>query len=319
MTRSIIRGRLLRILLAIITATVVLVAISGSKASANPDDKTYTATLTPSEVTAGDDVLYTVTVTNTSPSTPLGAVDLTVPIAFEPTTYPAVVTAPDGAGSWTVALNGRTIELRAAGSSERLDLGETVEATFGAIGLQEYIGSELWVDYTFAIDARQANSFNGDPGNGLTYSGADPEGPVVRVIGVAKHCTEADCSLAQSLGTTSAGTFTLVGSCASDDCGILAIDLVSDGTNLSSGEVAYAPAPDSVDVRAYLTLSKDVLDQSPSQYSFDLYNEDGSLKTADLGKCRQSDTNCIEKIERTRTDVTWIFRVDPVDPRLNWD
>ncbi|MEN8234758.1 MAG: hypothetical protein ABFR89_07520, partial [Actinomycetota bacterium] len=177
---------------------------------------------------------------------------------------------------------------------------------------------ELWVDYAFPPEARQANSFNGDPGNGITYVGPDPAGPVVRVIGVAKHCTDIDCDLAQSLGTTSAGTFTLVGTCELDDCGIIAIDLLSDGSDLSTGQVEYTPAPDSTDVRAYLTLLKDELDQAPSQYTFDLYNEDGSLKVADLSKCQRGDTNCLEKIERTKTDVTWIFRVDPVDPRMDW-
>ena len=65
-------------------------------------------------------------------------------------------------------------------------------------------------------------------------------------------------------------------------------------------------------------LSKDALIQAPSKYTFDLYHEDGTLKQADLSKCQRDDSNCIEKIERTKIDVTWIFKVDPVDPRMDW-
>ncbi len=296
----------------------MLIAIGGSEASANPDGKTYTATLIPFEVTAGDDVPYTLTVTNTSDSTPLGAVNLEVPIEFELTTSPVVLAAPNGSSSWVASLSGRTLELRSVTSTDRLDPGEYIKTSFGAIGLQEFIGSEIYIDYPYSIEARQANSFSGDPGNGLTYVGADPEGPVVRVIGVAKHCTDADCELAQGLGTSAAGTFTLTGSCVLEDCGIIAIDLVSDGGDLSTGKVEYTPAFESTDVRAYLTLSKDVLVRSPSRYTFDLYNDDGTLKAADLDKCHRGDTNCLEKIERTKTDVTWIFRVDSLDPRMDW-
>ena len=318
MTRVSTLRRWLWIVVAMMTASAIVVAIGGSEAAANPEGKSYTATLSPSEVTAGNDTLYTLTVTNTSNSTPLGAVNLEVPVEFELTTAPIVLSASNGPSSWTALLSGRILELRAVTSADRLAPGESVEVSFGAIGLQEFIGSETYVDYTFLIDARQANSFAGDPGNGLTYVGANPLGPEVRVFGVAKHCTDTDCDLEQSLGDAAGGSFTLSGVCDDDDCGIIAIDLVSDGGDLSTGKVEYTPAVESTDVRAYLTLSKDVLVKSPSQYTFDLYNEDGTLKAADLDKCRRGDTNCIEKIERTKTDVTWIFRVDPVDPRMDW-
>ena len=317
MTRISTRGRWLWILLALITASATLIAIGGSEASANPEGKSYTATLTPFEVTAGDDVLYTLTVTNTSSSTPLGAVNLEVPIEFELTTSPVVIATPTGSSSWTATVTGRTIELRAVTSADRLDSGGSLEATFGAVGLQEFIGSEIYVDYAFSIDARQANSFAGEPGNGLSYAGINPIGPEVRVFGVAKHCTDTDCDLAQDLGETAAGSFTLSGTCDSDDCGIIAIDLVSDGADLSTGTVEYTPALESTDVRAYLTLSKDELDKAASRYTFtiDLLKGDDPIT---VEKCHRGDTNCIEKIERTKTDVTWVFRVDPVDPRMSW-
>jgi hypothetical protein len=318
LTRVTTLDRRLWILVALMVASAVLIAIGGSEASANPVGKTYTATLAPSEVTAGTDMLYTLRVTNTSDSTPLGAVNLEVPIEFELTTAPVVIAAPNGSSSWTASVTGRTIELRAVTSADRLDSDGYVEATFGAIGLQEFIGSEIHVDYAFSIDARQANSFAGEPGNGLTYIGTNSAGPIVRVFGVAKHCIKDDCDLAQSLGDAATGSFTLSGTCALDDCGIIAIDLVSDGGNLSTGQVEYTPAAYSTDVRAYLTLSKDVLTQAPSKYEFDLYNEDGTLKQANLDKCQRGDTNCIEAIERTKIDVTWVFRVDPVDPRMDW-
>jgi hypothetical protein len=296
----------------------VLTVIGGSEASANPDGKTYTATITPTEVTAGVDTLFSLTVTNTSDSTPLGAVNLEVPIEYELTTDPVVVSDPDDSKSWSASFSGRTLELRANTSADRLGTNEGVVVTFGAIGLQEFIDSETYADYFFPIEARQANSFSGDPGNGLTYHPRGSVGPGVRVIGVAKHCTKAGCDLAQNLGSSQTGTFTLSGICVLDDCGVMAIDLTSDGLDLSTGDVVYTPAENSSDVRAFLTLSKTVLTQPPSQYNFNLYNDDGSLKAADLSKCRRGEVNCIEKIERTKADVTWIFRVDSEDPRMSW-
>lgn len=317
MTRVSKLGRWLWILVALIIASAVLIAIGGSEASANPDGKTYTATLTPAEVTAGTDTLYSLKIENTSNSTTLGAVNLEVPIEFELTTAPVVTAAPNGSSSWTASVTGGTIQLRAVTSADRLGPDGYLEVTFAAIGLQEFIGSEIYVDYAFSIDARQANSFAGDPGNGLTYIGTNSLGPEVRVFGVAKHCTDSDCDLEQNLGNAAGGSFTLSGTCASADCGVIAIDLLSDGGDLSTGQVEYTPAPDSTDVRAYLTLQKDELTKAPSRYTFelDLLKGDPALT---LDKCRRGDTNCIEKIERTKVDVTWIFRVDPVDPRMDW-
>ncbi|MFV9672691.1 MAG: hypothetical protein ACNYZH_05650, partial [Acidimicrobiia bacterium] len=92
---------------------------------------------------------------------------------------------------------------------------------------------------------------------------------------------------------------------------------VSDGGDLSTGKVEFTPAPESTDVRAYLTLRKDELIKAASRYTFELDLLKGAGPFT-LDKCGRGDTNCIEKIERTKIDVTWIFRVYPVDPRMSW-
>lgn len=358
----------------LITASAVLIAIGGSEAAAAPDGKTYTAIIAPSEATAGVLDTYALTVTNTSDSTPLGAVNLgTIPeivsdgfgecspevvdpvfefagIPEEPVEFWAVGETKTWTVRWDKAAD--TIELRAVDSSDRLSTGESVSITFDLTVLQQSIASEDCVDYAFPIAAKQANTFAGEPGNDLLFvavPGKSPIGPELRVWHVAQRCTTGaveNCTLTQGFGDDTGATFALFGTCdipGDEGCGIIAIEFVSDGY-LSTGRVIYAPAPDSTNVRAELTLPKDVLTKSPNRYTFDLYylfdvyelDEDGepildeagnpilvaaagSLKEADLDKCRRNDTNCIEDIERTKTDVTWIFRVDPVDPRLDWN
>jgi len=306
----------------------MLIAIGGSEASANPEGKTYTATIDPSAVTAGVLEDFDLTVTNESESTPLGAVNLTIPDAFRFEPVSLGLATATGGKSWSSdwSADGSTIELRADSSSDRLDWRESVMVTFGATGLQQFVDLDKGYEiYAFPIDARQANSFSGVPGNHLTYIGANPSGPQIRLDGVAWNCTVGDCDLTQPFGDGSTATFTITGAC-DDACGIIAIELLSYNTDGAISQVVFAPAPTSTDVRVYLTIPKDELTQSPSQYTFFLYDENGDPKLTDdatgeevpVGKCHRDDVNCIEKIERTKTNVTWIFRVDPVDPRMDW-
>ncbi|MEA3511168.1 MAG: hypothetical protein U9R51_07010 [Actinomycetota bacterium] len=352
MTRTSTLGRWLWILLALVTVSAGLIAIGGSEASAAPDGKTYTATINARETTAGILNSHTLTVTNTSDSTPLGAINFgTDPeIVIDPNPNPecslvverqefdfdAMPTEADppfltaDGKSWTLQWNegAHSIELRAVDSSNRLDPGESVEITFDLRVLQDSITAEGCVDYAFPIDARQANFFNGVPGNGLTYTPIPSEdsttGPELRVWHVAQECTDdpEGCTISRGFGNGTAATFTLTGTCepeeGSDDCGFIAIENVLEEGAISPTAVIYTPAEYSKNVRAYLTLPKDELTKPASQYTFTLDPLKEGVVPFTVDKCHRDESDCIEKIERTKIDVTWIFRVDPVDPRMSW-
>jgi hypothetical protein len=338
-------------LLALVTASAVLIAIGGSEASANPEGKTYTATIDAQETTAGILNSHTLTVTNTSDSTPLGAINFgTDPeVVIDPSAQPECSLVverqefefsgfpteadpfftTDGK-AWTIDWieAAESLEVRAVDSSDRLDPGESIEITFDLRVLQDSITAEGCVDYAFPIDVRQANFFNGVPGNGLTYTPVPSDdsttGPELRVWHIAQECTDGleGCTISRGFGNGTTASFTLTGTCkpevGSPNCGFIAIENVFEEGAISPDSVIYTPAEYSENVRAYLTLPKDELTKAASQYNFNLYNDDDSLKAGDLSKCRRGEVNCIEKIERTKADVTWIFRVDSKDPRMSW-
>jgi len=349
LTRASTLRRWLWIFAALFTASAVLIAISGSEASANPDGKTYTATIDARETTAGVENSHTLTVTNTSDSTPLGAINFgtnpEIVIDLSPNSNPecslvverqefrfsgfpteADPFATVDGKAWTIDWieAAESLEMRAVDSSDRLDPGESIEITFDLRVLQDSITAEGCVDYAFPIDVRQANFFNGVPGNGLTYTPVPSDdsttGPELRVWHVAQSCETADCTISRGFGDDTAAVFTLTGTCPAGigNCGVIAIENEFDGETISSSSIIYTPAGESKDVRAYLTIPKDELTKAASQYTFtlDLLKGDYPLT---LDKCRHSDTDaCIETIKRTKTDVTWIFKVDPVDPRMDW-
>jgi hypothetical protein len=187
---------------------LLVVGLVAGTAGAAPAHKRFTASITPETSTAGTEVDFELTVTNTSPNTELGAVRVTVPDGFT-----SVGNVEVDRPGWSVS---GAIVAVADSSQTRLEPGESLVISFTATTpLQD--GD---TDYIFDLDARQANNFIGPPGNGLNLVGG---APVVTVTGTAVACNP-DCQT----NFAEAGTTVQVNSgCEPGDgpCGILVTDL----------------------------------------------------------------------------------------------
>lgn len=151
-SREHVRRLALGLSVALIAGVVALPAL------ADDAPKTYTADVTHnggdgSGVCAGAPTEFTLTLTNTSNQQQLGSANITP--GFEVSDV-----AIDRAGSTNVADD--TIELRDLG----LAPDESLDVTF--------TGAPTVGDYEFDIVAKQANNFQGDPGNDLTLVGDLP-------------------------------------------------------------------------------------------------------------------------------------------------
>lgn len=136
----------------ILLATAILAPV----ASAGPP-KPYTVEVTPLCVNSGTTPTFTVTITNLSRNQSLGSANITVPSAF--TSVAAVTALPSGSG-----VVGNVIELRnlsiAPGGTFVFDVQATVPASTAP-------GSYAW-----SAIAKQANDFNGPPGNDFVLDAA---------------------------------------------------------------------------------------------------------------------------------------------------
>jgi hypothetical protein len=150
---------------AIIAATLVAALLLPAAASA--DVKAYSVSLAPSSVPAGQQVVVSATFQNLSGQQQLGSANLTAPSAF---TVRAATLAGDAPGSATV--RGGVIELRdlALPPGATLQVDVTVD-----IGCAE--GTYLW-----SVAAKQANRFNGPPGNEFVLA-SDPAALTTTVAG----------------------------------------------------------------------------------------------------------------------------------------
>lgn len=211
-------------------------------AGAAPDHKQFTATIDPAEALAGTSTDFDVIVTNTSDHVRLGAVRITVPAEFE--------LEGMSASGWNVSGNQVTAPL----PSQGLEPGESLVVTVTArTALQD--GD---TDYEFAIEARQANHFNG-AGNSLNYVGDPLE---VTVTGSAVACDAGSCSTSFSEDTTNAN---VSANCKSDDCGVLVLDLDDDycvGEENCAGKATFwnPPADASGWVKLRLEIPKSEVD-----------------------------------------------------------
>lgn len=131
-------------------ATAVFVPGAG----AIPDQKSYTAVVSPDPVGAGQTIHFTLKVVNTSGSQQLGSANLTAP-----STFSLISTgAPSPAGTSTIGSTGGRVELR----NLALLPGQTMTVTFTA----EVPCANA--TYQWSIIAKQSNSFSGPPGNNFT-------------------------------------------------------------------------------------------------------------------------------------------------------
>jgi hypothetical protein len=133
------------VLLAALSMIFVGVLASGATAAST---KPYSADITPACVSPGTSVVFTVTLRNSTKTQMLGSANVTAPTGFTITSA-----TPDGT----------TVELRNLNTSP----GGTVSRSFTAT-TSATVGAVNW-----SIIAKQANDYNGSPGNNLTLDTAN--------------------------------------------------------------------------------------------------------------------------------------------------
>jgi hypothetical protein len=135
-----------------VVIVVVAFALLATPAGAASTSKPYEVTLSPSKVQAGVTVgAYSVTLTNRTGTQQLGSAEITAPTAFTLIGPPTL----DRAG--VASLSGHTVSLR----DLALPPGASVTVTVG-VRMPCVAG-----DYSWAVQAKQSNDFNGPPGNTL--------------------------------------------------------------------------------------------------------------------------------------------------------
>jgi hypothetical protein len=135
-------------------------------AGAAPEQKSYTAIVTPDPVGAGQTIKFTLTIVNTTKTQQLGSLNLTAPTQFTLIDDVDFPSAPSPAGTANiVGTTGGRVELR----NLALPPSGTMTVTFDA-EVPCRTG-----DYGWSIVTKQSNNFSGPPGNNfiLTAAGSD--------------------------------------------------------------------------------------------------------------------------------------------------
>lgn len=164
------RSRLRRLTLPLAGAAVVVLLVAPAQASTST--KFYSVSVTPTTAEPGTAQAFAVTLTNDAGSTQsLGSANVTVPSAFtvtSPANGATVAVTSSGGKAWTVKNASGVLEFRAASTGDALAPAHTVSAAITAT-TPCVAGS-----YTFTTAAKQANTFNGPPGNNFVRVGNDP-------------------------------------------------------------------------------------------------------------------------------------------------
>ena len=151
---------------AAIAATLVAVLLLPAAAVA--DVKSYSVSLTPGSVPAGQQAVVSATIRNLSDQQQIGSVNLTAPSAFT-----VRAASLSGGASGTATPRGGVIELRdlalAPGAALQVNVTVDVGCTAG--------------EYLWSAVAKQANRFNGPPGNEFVLASA-PETLATTVTGM---------------------------------------------------------------------------------------------------------------------------------------
>jgi hypothetical protein len=136
---------------------VATVAAGSTPAAAAATSKPFSAVVAPGAVAAGATASFTVTLTNLTSQQQLGSADVTVPTAFVPRSVAVPATAAPQ------PLSDRTIRLRNLGlpPGGSLTFAVTADVPCGAPSTA-----------TWGVVAKQANNFQGPPGNDLTLLGS---------------------------------------------------------------------------------------------------------------------------------------------------
>lgn len=306
--------RELRVIVLTACLTFALAALA-QPASAAPERKQYTATISPTSASVQVPTAYVVTITNaTTSTTDLGSANITFPSAFTALSV-GTISAPAGK-AWTRTLSGNTVQLRSGGAADKLTPGQSVSV--GVTARATSTGVKI-----IATAVKQSNNFLG-VGNNFTLSGAQP---TVTVGGSAALCTGGTCS-AQTSNYASGPTPTnpvagLVeletGSCSSNDC-----YLVIDNRNCAgshgcvNNQIFFLP-PSNATGNVTLTY---LCDPSVCDVDDEGIKEDENGNFTLVGDCPEEpgsgDLPCI--LERGLTVEGWIRHVvlfGPGDPRYS--
>jgi hypothetical protein len=139
------RRRLLILIAATLGVTILQAAPAGAAT------KPFSMVVSPAAVAGSQTTTFSATLTNRTGQQQLGSADITVPSAF--TTISVSV-----AGPATVTLTGNVVHLRNAGLAPGGSIAVSVTAAVPC----------ATATYPWSVIAKQANDFNGPPGNDLT-------------------------------------------------------------------------------------------------------------------------------------------------------
>jgi len=162
MTARALSARLTAFLIALLS----LAAFAASPAGAA--NKPYSLTIAPSSVQGGATVEFTATFTNLTDTQQLGSANLTPPTGFTLQTTPAPTFSGPAAATATAMPDGNVLQLRGLAVPTKSNPNNSVTVKF-SVAVPCASGSPQW-----AVEAKQANDFNGPPGNDLTLNGRVP-------------------------------------------------------------------------------------------------------------------------------------------------
>jgi hypothetical protein len=143
-----------RLVLIVAAATLGLTVLAAPAGAAT---KPFSMVVSPASAPAGQSTTFSVTLTNRTSTQQLGSANITVPSAF------TAVSVADPPGAATATTNGNVVQLRNAGLAPGGSIVISVTAT---------VPSACGATSTWAVVAKQANDFNGPPGNDLTLDPA---------------------------------------------------------------------------------------------------------------------------------------------------
>jgi hypothetical protein len=139
----------------LLVASAAILGLAVAASSASAATKPFSMVVSPASVPGGQSATFSVTLANLTSQQQLGSANITVPAAF------TGVSVADPAGPATATTSGNVVQLRDASLAPNGSIVLKVTAT---------VPSACSTTYTWAVVAKQANDFNGPPGNDLTLN-----------------------------------------------------------------------------------------------------------------------------------------------------
>ncbi|MFP3916036.1 MAG: hypothetical protein ACLFWM_14240, partial [Actinomycetota bacterium] len=267
------RGRIVALIGAVLVVGMV------STALAAPEKKTFAAEVAvsaevPPTIPAGVPATFDVTIYNTSSSVPLGAAEVSVPSPSDAEFLldPASVVVNDP--NWSFQILDGSVRVMSNDSQSRLapcTAGDhtacpSVTVSMDLTVLQPFADG---IDYSFGVEARQANNFNGTL-NDLNLE-ADRSSLGVTVTGLGERCESNPCrvDLPQEVDTSLQLTASCVGECT----GVVGADIDASycddpGTCVGQGVFWNPPADADGDVTVELVIDKGSYKGNPNALQF---------------------------------------------------